>query len=101
MEIYDFGIRLKRLREQKRLSQTMAAEKLNVTRSTISAYERNTKTPRVEVLMKMAVLYHTSIDYMLGIADRTNLYLDDLTPSQQKMVLDIVQRIKEEFHKLD
>lgn len=99
MNVYDFGIRLKELREKRHLSQTLAAEKLEVTRSTISAYERNTKTPRVEMLARMAILYHTSVDYMLGIEGRTSLYLDDLTPSQQRTIVDIVERIKQEFNR--
>lgn len=98
MMIYDFGVRIKELREQRHLSQTRAAERLNVTRSTISAYERNTKTPRVEVLANMAILYHTSVDYMLGLENRTSLYLDDLTPRQRQTVLDIVKLLKDEFH---
>ena len=42
MEIYDFGLRLKELREKKRLSQNEVASRLEISRSQISAYERNT-----------------------------------------------------------
>ncbi|MEG1973194.1 MAG: helix-turn-helix domain-containing protein, partial [Oscillospiraceae bacterium] len=51
-EIYDFGMRLKELREKRHLSQGEAADRMGVTRSTISAYECNTKTPRLEVIVK-------------------------------------------------
>ena len=95
--IYDFGLRLKELREAKRLSQTDVADRLEVTRSTISGYECNTITPRVEQLKRLAVLYNASLDYIMGIDDRSALYLDDLTESQQKTVLDIIDRLKEEF----
>ena len=86
MEIYDFGLRLKELRESKQLSQQEVAERLSVGRSTISGYERNTITPSVEQLVRMAVLYNTSLDYMMGIDDRTCLFLDDLDESQQQAV---------------
>lgn len=95
--IYDFGLRLKELREAKRLSQTDVADRLEVTRSTISGYECNTITPSVEQLKRLAVLYNASLDYIMGMDDRSALYLDDLTESQQKTVLDIVDRLKEEF----
>lgn len=95
--IYDFGARLKELREKKHLSQTEAGKKLDVTRSTISAYENNTKTPSLEVFVNMAVLYNSSLDYIMGFEDRTHLFLDDLTESQQQTVLDIVERLKQEF----
>lgn len=95
--IYDFGVRLKELREKKHLSQTEAGKKLDVTRSTISAYENNTKTPSLEVFVNMAVLYNSSLDYIMGFENRTHLFLDDLTESQQQTVLDIVERLKQEF----
>ena len=97
MVVYDFGLRLKELRDAKGLSQTDVAERLEVTRSTISGYECNTITPSAEQLVKLAVLYNTSLDYMMGIENRSALYLDDLTESQQKTVMDIVDRLKEEF----
>ncbi len=99
MAIYDFGVRLKELREAKRLSQTDVAQRLNVTRSTVSGYECNTITPSVEQLVKLAVLYNTSLDYMMGMENRIHLYLDDLSESQQHTILDVVDRLKREFLK--
>ena len=95
--VYDFGLRLKELREGKRLSQTDVANRLDVTRSTISGYENNTITPSLEQLVKLALLYNASLDYMMGLENRSALYLDDLSESQQHTVLDIVDRLKEEF----
>lgn len=95
--VYDFGIRLKELREAKHLSQSDVARRLEVTRSTISGYECNTITPSLEQLVKLAVLYNTSLDYIMGMENRAHLYLDDLTESQQRTVLDVVERIKQEF----
>ena len=95
--VYDFGMRLKALRESKHLSQSDVARRLEVTRATISGYECNTITPSLEQLVKLAVLYNTSLDYIMGMSDRSYLYLDDLTKSQQQAVLDIVDRLKEEF----
>ena len=47
--------------------------------------------------MKLAVLYNVSLDYMMGMENRSAFYVDDLTESQQKTVLDIVERLKREF----
>lgn len=99
MEIYDFGLRLKELREAKQLSQQEVAERLNVGRSTVSGYERNIITPSVEQLVRMAILYNTSLDYMMGLDDRACFYLDGLSKSQQQTVLDVVVRLKQEFLK--
>lgn len=95
--VYDFGMRLKELREAKHLSQSDVANRLEVSRATISGYECNTITPSVEQLVKLAVLYNTSLDFMMGMNNRSYLYLDDLSESQQRTILDIVDRLKREF----
>jgi len=97
MEIYDRGLRLKELREKCRLSQQEAAKRLDVTRSTISAYERNTKTPSVEMLVKLAFMYHASVDYILGLENRTSIFVDDLTESQQKTITKMIDILRAEF----
>lgn len=99
MEVYDFGLRLKELREARQLSQQEVAARLEVGRTTVSGYERNTITPSVEQLVRMAILYNTSLDYMMGLDNRACFYLDDLSKSQQETVMDIVCRLKQEFLK--
>ena len=97
LDVFDFGLRLKELREKKHLSQADAANHLEVTRSTVSGYECNTITPSADQLVKLAVLYNCSLDYLMGLDKRTSLYLDDLTERQQKLVVDIVERLIREF----
>jgi len=97
MEIYDRGLRLKSLREKCGLSQKEVADRLDLTRATISAYERNTKAPRLDVLVGLATLYHSSVDYILGLEHRTNVYIDDLEIGQQKTVEKIIDVLREEF----
>lgn len=97
MEIYDFGLRLKSLRKSKSLSQEDVANKLNVTKSTISSYERNIITPSVEVLVDLAILYNSSVDYILGLDKRTHLFLDDLSDIQQKTILEMVDILKKGY----
>lgn len=97
MEVYDFGLRLRELREAKKLSQTEVAARLNVGRSTISGYESNTITPSLEQFTRLAILYNTSLDYMMGLDNRTCFYLDDLSKEQQQTILDIVNRLKQSF----
>lgn len=97
MEAFDFGLRLRELREAKHLSQTNVASRLNVSRSTISGYESNTTTPSLEQFTRLAVLYNTSLDYMMGLDNRTCFYLDGLSENQKQTILDIVNRLKQSF----
>ena len=98
-EIYDRGLRLKELRKRRGLSQQEVADRLGVTRSTISAYERNNKSPSLEALEKLAIIYNSSVDYIWGMNKRANIYLDDLTESQQRVIIEIVEKLREEFKK--
>lgn len=101
MEIYDRGWRLKALRKKRGLSQKAVADRLGVDRAAISAYERNIATPRIDidVLENLALLYRTSVDYILGMEHRAALYIDDLSESQQETVRSIVETLRREFLK--
>ena len=89
-QAYDLGIRLKGLREKHRLSQTQVATRLNLSRSAIANYESNTSFPSTDVVTKLALLYHTSTDYILGLENRTTVTLDGLTPSQEDDLLEVI-----------
>ena len=97
MEVFDFGLRLRELREAKHLSQSDDASRLNVSRSTVSGYESNTTTPSLEQFTRLAILYNTSLDYMMGLDNRVCFYLDGLSENQQQTILDVVNRLKQSF----
>ena len=61
-----FGERLKRLRQENNLTQEALAEQLKIVKSTITKYEKNTREPEFEILIKIADYFGTSTDYLLG-----------------------------------
>lgn len=91
--IYDFGYRLKELRKSKKMTQAQAANRLNLSKTTISGYENNVKTPSLEVLKNLANLYGVSADYILGLESRRMIPIDPLTSSQEE----IIRKLLEEF----
>lgn len=92
--IFDFGYRLKELRKKKKFSQYQVARMLNMSKSTISGYENNIKTPSVEVLKKLAMIYGVSSDYLLGIEDREMISVDGLTRKQKEIMNNIIHEFK-------
>ena len=64
-----FFQRLKDLREDRDLLQKDVAELLGISQTVYSRYERGFQTIPVVHLLKLADLYRTSTDYILG---RTN-----------------------------
>ena len=93
--IFDFGYRLRELRKSKNLTQTQVAKRLNLSKTTISGYENNIKTPSLDVLVKLSILYDVSSDYILGLENRRMLLLDGITKNQVKILETLVKEFKE------
>lgn len=62
------GDNLKKYRLKMDLSQEEIAKQINITRGTYSRYETGTLKPDVETLVKLADIYQTSTDMLLGRA---------------------------------
>lgn len=72
----DFGNILKQLRQQAGMTQKDLAVKIGVTKSVISYYELQERSPSPEVLIKLANLFHVTTDYLLGIDTKVTQQLD-------------------------
>ena len=95
--MYDFGLRLKQLREKHNLSQSQVAKRLGITRAAISSYENNISLPSVNVLAELALLYRVSTDYLLGLDNRTAIVLEYLTPRQSAVIQEVMDTLVTEF----
>ena len=95
--MYDFGLRLKQLREKHNLSQSQVAKRLGITRAAISSYENNISLPSVNVLAVLALLYRVSTDYLLRLDNRTAIVLEDLTPRQSAVIQEVMDTLVTEF----
>ncbi len=60
-----FGEKIQILRKQAGLSQENLAEKLNITRQTVSKWELDQSTPELEYIAKLADLYNVTTDYLI------------------------------------
>ncbi len=66
--------RVRALREDKDWNQTKIAKLLNMSQTGYSKYETGENDIPTEVLIGLAVIHHTSIDYLLGMTDHNRLY---------------------------
>lgn len=57
------GRKLKKLRQSKAMSQQELADKINITRSTISNYEIGRRTPHLKDLQKFCKVFDVGLDY--------------------------------------
>jgi len=92
--VYDFGYRLRELRGKKKLTQTQVAKRLELSKATISGYENNIKTPSIDVLIQLSILYGASTDYILGLDNRKMMIIDGITELQEQILNSLLTEFK-------
>lgn len=81
------------LRNIKNWSQVQLADKLSVSKQTISNWENNNIQPSVEMLTKIADLFSVSTDYLL-CREKIRLEIDGLTHIQISHIQEIINDIR-------
>lgn len=66
--------RLKDLREDHDFKQKSIAEALNIAQTTYSQYELSKRDIPYELIIKLAKIYNTSVDYILMLTDEKKPY---------------------------
>lgn len=90
-----FGIKLKRLRTEKELTQKELSSLLGLTRATISSYERCALYPSIEALIEICRFFHVSSDYMLGLSDTNSFDMSHLTDQQELIIRALLDEFRE------
>ncbi|MBE6805772.1 MAG: helix-turn-helix transcriptional regulator [Ruminococcaceae bacterium] len=66
--------RVRELREDRDIKQKDMAEYLKIHQTTYSDYELGNLNIPIEVLIRLAKFYNTSIDYIVGLTDNCKPY---------------------------
>lgn len=74
------GEKIQTLRKQNGLSQEALAEKLAVTRQTVSKWELNRSMPDLDFIARLSALFHVSADYLI----KDEMTAPDEPPVQKK-----------------
>ncbi|RHJ61346.1 helix-turn-helix domain-containing protein [Ligilactobacillus salivarius] len=61
-----FSLRLRALRNEKKLTQDELGKLLNVSGKTIGTWERDSRQPNIEAINKLASIFDVTTDYLLG-----------------------------------
>lgn len=67
--MFNFGTRLKALRESKKITQQDLADLMGLSRATIAGYETSGKQPDQEKTIWLAKYFKVSTDYLLGVTE--------------------------------
>ena len=88
--IYD---KIKELRERAGYSQAQLAKKLDVTRSSVNAWEMGLSTPTTQYIVALSKLFHVSTDYILGIDSDLSVSMKGYTPEETALLLNLMKYI--------
>ncbi len=83
--------RIKNLRISCGMTQSDLARKLNITRSSVNAWEMGISTPSTTYVVELSQLFHVSTDYLLGLSSNVTLDVSHLTDKEIQLVYDLVQ----------
>ncbi len=68
------NLRIRDMREDADLTQRQVSEYLLCDQSLYSKYERGERAVPLEIVVKLARFYKTSVDYLVGMTDNTKPY---------------------------
>ena len=86
------GQRINELRVALGWSQVQLAEKLNISKQTVSNWENDNIQPSIDMLVRLSRIFNMSTDYLLGLTPTNSLNVDGLPT---KFVAHIVQIIED------
>lgn len=94
-----FAKQFRFLRQSRELNQVQLADKLGVTKQSVSNWENDNIVPSVDMLIKIADYFDVTTDYLLGreIVDSNTLLTMDvsgLTPKQIEHIQFIVDDLR-------
>ena len=89
------GEQIKQLRLNKKLSQVELAEKLCVTKQSVSNWENENIMPSIEMLMKIANIFGVTTDFLLGLTESHTLNTTGLTDLQIEHIQTLINDLRE------
>lgn len=95
----NFGEKLKTLRTEAGMTQTELAKRLSITKSVVSYYELQERTPSPDVLIQLAAIFHVSTDYLLGIDHKKMIDVSDLSDEDMHFLLITIETLRKKNKK--
>lgn len=85
---------IRELRNIRGISQIQLANKLGVTKQSVSNWENDNILPSIEMLVKIANFFEVSTDYLLGLDNKRTLDVENLTENQISHIQLIVDDLR-------
>ena len=99
--IYDFSVRLKKLRLEKHLKQEQVALLVGVTKSAVSSWEQDARQPSYQILLRLADIFNVTTDYLLGRDKSRMLDISGLSTTEAMMISELVSSMTAKNKRLE
>lgn len=90
----DCSEKLRMLREARHLTQLQVANRIGVTKATISAYETATKTPSVDMLIRLSRLFGVTVDYLVCIDSPQGIDVSGLDEDSVAIISALIEKLR-------
>lgn len=90
MVVADFGNKLRNLRQKNNISQENLGKILGISKGMLSSYESSMRMPTYGNLIKLALYFNVTTDYLLGIERDTNINNMNLSDEQSKAIKNLI-----------
>ena len=85
------GEKIKQLRMDANMSQAELARRMDVTRSSVNAWEIGLSMPTTQYIVALTKIFHVSADYILGLDTTHTLVLDNYNQEQIELIYKLIQ----------
>ena len=83
--------RIRELREKSGYSQSQLAKKIDVTRSSVNAWEMGLSAPTTQYIVALSKLFHVSADYLLGLEITHTIVLDGYSNEEIEVLYSLIR----------
>ena len=80
------------------LTQAQLGNLVGVTKSVISYYELQERSPSPDVLIKLSQIFHVSTDELLGVSKGKSVDVTGLKQEDVLLIRNLVERLRGEGH---
>lgn len=88
------GNRIKETREKNGMTQSALSKKLGISRSAVNAWEMGISVPSAQYLVEVSKLFNVSTDYLLGLDEKEQIDVSDLSDEEKQMIYSMINYFK-------
>ncbi len=90
----DFRMNIKKLRQEKHMTQAELAKRVGVPKAMKSSYETEIRHPSYDVLIKLSFVFGVTTDYLLGLEKKRVVDITGLEDEEVNVILNMIELLK-------